>query len=226
MTDEQLDELLSQPAYRDDKNKVVLPKSVKDTIRSAMAWGNMCGKCENSTNGHIIVVFFTVNQSGGLYRKTVELPYGFCKEHEKCNCENCTGKAVYLFNCGHRLCLTHFNALSQLQQVWFCKKCEFAVCGLVGEERNHRICFAPKGNHLVCFKYGAERKKNCVAQFDNPKSWRCNFHVDMAMLQVNDEILQYGPIYCADKKVSFFDAPGVLLKYKLDDGTGISFVDG
>ena len=165
----------------DEATKKFISKIIDEAVKNDV----ICDGCTNnkSSKSKITLAYDApvARASGNPSLKTVELEFGFCENHKKCDSLGwCTDEAEYLFQCGHRLCKTHYDVEKELQlkSSYFCENCKTWICGGYWKEGfdTHIWCharFDGKG-HYVCFSgkdsENPSKKKNSIY---HDKTWVC-----------------------------------------------------
>ena len=164
-----------------DQNESLINEIIKEALKNNV----VCDVCINNKDSEskIKVVFDdpAARVKGNKGLKTVDLGFDFCEKHKKCIVYLCKGDAEFLFQCGHRMCETHYREKTSGEkfQVWSCDDCNICMCCLMYRERfdTHLRCNAPGNKHYVCF-HGSDGKnpykQNDPNYYEN--TWICPEH--------------------------------------------------
>ena len=77
----------------------------------------------------------TVNKTNAIQETGVDLQ--LCKHHNKCGFKECQDRPVYLIQCGHMFCLSHYTAVVHTT---LCEECGITLCGAIEREYDHKPC--------------------------------------------------------------------------------------
>ena len=144
----------------------------------------ICNGCKNNKDSESKIKFVfddtVASDSGKPALKIFELGFGFCEKHKECVRYECENDAEYLFQCGHKMCKTHYEEVmsKKAEPGYFCKDCKTWMCGCFGREGmdTHLWCNDAKKGHYFCFKDLDKYNPYYKYKRYNEKTWRCQNH--------------------------------------------------
>ena len=159
------DNVVDYKYFSDPKNEE--EKLINEIIEEALKNDVICDECKNTkdSKSKIRLVFDdpVARASKNPSIKKVEHEFGFCEKHKTCSGYCCNKNAKYLFQCGHRLCLDHYQK-STNEIVCFCPDCNILMCNLFNRE--------VFGTHLLCDDTSQERHYFCYKGNDSENPYK------------------------------------------------------
>ena len=166
-----------------DQNESLINEIIEEAIKNSV----ICDGCKKNKDSEskIKLVFddHVARDCGNPFLKAVDLEFDFCENHKACIVQACKNDAVFLFQCGHRLCKSHYDEkfTGNTGGIWGCIPCKMCMCCWSPQEGFgiHLLCNKPRGKHYVCFKDKDDENpyKNNDTSYDE-KTWLCPEHQD------------------------------------------------